>query len=102
MKSFSIVAFLLFPFFAFAQDVPVLNQIDSLIPASLSPIILVGLAFLAEAVMRVWPTAKPRSFLIMIASALKSISNIAMKLSDMADKIVQNLKPDPSVEKPKE
>jgi hypothetical protein len=101
MMAFLTTIFLIFlcPFFVFAQDVPVLNQIDSLIPTSFSPMIIMAVAFVLELVMRAWPTAKPKSFLIMISSALKSLSNITLKLSDLADKLVQNIKPDP--EQPK-
>ena len=96
MKSFLTTIIFLAPLSLFAQDVPVLNQIDNLMPTSLSPMIIMAIVFVLELVMRAWPTAKPKSFLILISSSLRFISSITLKLSDLADKVIQNIKPDPT------
>lgn len=79
-----------------APDVSFLEKLNSLIPTSANPMVIMAVVFVLELVMRAWPTAKPKSFLILISSSLKLIASIAIKLSDLADKFIQNIKPDPN------
>lgn len=62
------------------------------LPDALPAIILTIVAFLAEILMRIVPTVKPRSLLIIVGNLFSGIGLIFTKLSLLADNLVQNLK----------
>lgn len=68
------------------------NAVAAQIPTELPVWALVAAGLLAEAVMRLWPTAKPKSFLLMGAKLLKSVSDLLEKASGLVDKVAQNVK----------
>ena len=70
----------------------VVKKIDKAIPADLAVWIIAALAFLAELLMRVFPTVKPKSLLLLVSAIFVSIGSIFSKLSGLLDKIAQNIK----------
>ena len=62
------------------------------IPDAMPAIILTIVAFLAELLMRVVPTSKPRSILLVISGLFSGIGMVFTKLSVLADNLVQNIK----------
>ena len=76
-----------------------INKVNDSMPAAIPATILTIIVFLIEMCMRFFPTLKPRSLLIMVSSVLLSLSKLLLKLSGLADNIVQNLKPEAVVEK---
>ena len=74
--------------------VSTVSKINEGMPTSVPVIAMFGIGLLAELIMRVWPTKKPKSFLIMISAVLKGVGSICQKASDLVDQVVQNLKDD--------
>jgi len=74
------------------KAVSTMKKIDDAIPGDLAVWILAALAFLAEIAMRFFPTFRPKSLLLMLASLFTSIGSIFTKLSNLLDKVAQNIK----------
>lgn len=94
---------LLFGFMAFGDPSPVpsvsggvlvsLGHVNSIIPSSLSGWVLGLIAFVVELLMRIVPTAQPRSLFILVANFFNLIGSIFTKISVLLDSVVQNLSP---------
>lgn len=87
-------AILLFAVTVMAQDAQILSIVDK-IPAELPGWAPWILPFVLEVVLRVWPTAKPKSLLLTFSAICKALSLGLEKLSSLADKIAQNVKDAP-------
>ncbi len=75
------------------KAVAVLKEVDSKIPDSIPPW-LVGVAsfFIGDVGLRLFPTAKPKSLILLIAAIFGLLGSIFSKLSGLADNLVQNVK----------
>lgn len=103
MKPF--YALVLFPVMSFAQSavtssdtsvaVDTLTKYTEMIPASAPAFVTVGLVVVCDLIMRVWPTYKPKSVLLLIASVFHSFAALVSKISGYLDSAVQNLKDKP-------
>lgn len=97
---------ILFPLFSFAQTVTsgditavtTLNDLADKVPASAPAFVTVGLVILCDLIMRVWPTKKPKSVLLLIASVFRAFADLVNKISNFLDTAVQNLKDKPDQE----
>jgi hypothetical protein len=74
------------------KAVAAVNDLAAKIPAELPALVIGILVFLAELVMRLIPTVKPRSLLIIVGNLFAGVGLIFTKLSKLADNLVQNLK----------
>lgn len=77
-----------------------LKKIDDAIPGDIAVWLLTALALLAELLMRMFPTLKPKSLLLLVAKIFTSVGSIFTKISSLLDKIAQNIK-EPKKEEPK-
>lgn len=73
-----------------------LNKIEGLIPNEVSGWVVGIIVFLlgSEGLMRLWPTAKPKSWLSFLSAILAKLASIFGKMSSFLDKFLQNLKDD--------
>jgi hypothetical protein len=85
---------LLFSVGAMAQDAQILAVVDK-IPAELPGWAPWILPVILEIVLRVWPTAKPKSLLLAFSAICKALALGLEKVSSLADKIAQNVKDAP-------
>lgn len=100
MKPLFAFALALNPLIVFAQvtatnDNTLVTGIATLnqnIPTAVPVVAMFGIGLVCELVMRIWPTKKPKSFLIMISSVLTGIGTVCTKLSALVDQVVQNVK----------
>lgn len=103
MKRIILLAVLFFGAMAFAEIIPpapdatpvVIQKIDAIdkaIPTEIAAWVLGLIGVAIELLMRLVPTAKPRSVLILISSGLAGLGSIFSKLSALLDKVVQNVK----------
>lgn len=75
--------------------IPALSFFDKILaflPDSVPAWALVVTAFIIEGVMRIWPTAKPKSLLLIVSSILNVLAQIFTKLSKLCDSVLQNTK----------
>lgn len=105
MKPF--YALVLFPVMSFAQSavtstdtsaVGALTKYTEMIPASAPAFVTVGAVIVCDLIMRFWPTQKPKSVLLLIASVFHSFAALVSKMSTYLDSAVQNLKDKPDQE----
>ena len=82
------------PVDAGAGAVQVLTTVSDKIPTAIPGVILTVLVFLIDAVMRFYPTAKPRSLFLVASGLFKIVGTIFEKISTLLDSVVQNIKPD--------
>lgn len=75
-----------------------LGKLIALIPGP-SGALLVVLMFMSELVMRLWPTAKPKSWLLFVSDVLHKVSALIVKLGELLSKLstlldgfIQNIK----------
>ncbi len=73
----------------------ILKDFNSKLPTSFPPIAIGVFTFAVEMFLRFKPTAKPKSLLLLIASIFGLIGAIFMKLSGLADNLIQNVKDQP-------
>jgi hypothetical protein len=78
------------------KAVAVLKDVESKIPVSIPAWILGSIAAVAEVGARLYPTAKPKSLLLLIALGFNLIGSIFSKASGLLDSVAQNVK-DPEV-----
>jgi hypothetical protein len=79
------------------KAVAALKDVDSKIPVSIPAWILGSVAAVAEVGLRLYPSAKPKSLLLLIALGFSLIGSIFSKASGLLDSIAQNVKdPTPS------
>lgn len=69
-----------------------LKAVDDKVPAAIPPWILGSLVFVIEAGARLYPSAKPKSLLLLVAAAFGLLGSIFGKLSSLLDGVVQNVK----------
>lgn len=69
-----------------------LKAVDQKIPDAIPPVAIGVLVFLIEAGARLYPSAKPKSLLLLVASIFGLIGSIFSKISGLLDGIVQNIK----------
>lgn len=69
-----------------------LKAVDSKIPDSIPPVAVGVLVFLIEAGARLYPSAKPKSLLLLVSSVFGLIGSIFSKVSGLLDGLVQNIK----------
>ena len=108
MKKQAFFGVLFFTGLAFAQTVApevgagainALTQLNDKMPAAIPGTVLSILVFVIEMVMRLYPTAKPKSLFIVAASGLALVGSLFIKISKLLDSVAQNLKPDEEVKK---
>lgn len=75
-----------------SEPVAILKAIDQKIPSSIPASVLGLLIFLIEVLMRFVPTAKPRSLFILLSEGLKIIADMALKVSELLDTVLQKIK----------
>jgi len=103
MKLLTILTISLLSFFALAQGAPEvvetgksllenLDKVDKAIPLELAGWVLMAVTLLIEILVRVVPSAQPRSVLLVAALALQKLSSIFLKSSGLLDKVVQRKK----------
>jgi hypothetical protein len=81
--------------------VEAVQKVGNAIPESLPAWALMGLVLIGELVMRLFPTAKPKSFLLAGSWLFSAVANVFTKASKLLDEVVQNLKDDPKPEEKK-
>jgi hypothetical protein len=69
-----------------------LDKIVEFLPSELPAWAGVLIAFIFELLLRIWPTAKPKSLLLVVLNILKAIEKIFEKLVLLLDGILQNVK----------
>jgi len=101
---FTVLIALCVPAVAFAQAAAVavpaqsavvvfLTYLFGKLPTSFPSWIAPVLAALFEIIVRIWPTAKPQSIFIWIASLFDALSAGFKKISGLLDSLVQNIAP---------
>lgn len=75
--------------------VAALKDADSKVPVSIPAWILGSIAAVAEVGLRLYPTAKPKSLLLLIAMGFSLVGSIFGKLSGLVDSVAQNVKESP-------
>lgn len=75
-----------------AKAVTVLQSVEHAIPLSLPAGILLAVSFLGELLVRLVPSSKPRSLLLVVSAVLNLVSSIFSKASALLDQVVQNVK----------
>ena len=78
--------------------VDTLKDIEGKIPLSLPAAAAILIALLSELALRVWPSKKPKSLLLLVSLVLGKTGSICTKLSGLLDQVVQNIK-EPEVKK---
>lgn len=76
--------------------VDTLKEVEGKIPVSLPLAATILIALLSEVALRIFPTKKPKSLLLLVSSVLGVIGSISTKISNLLDQVVQNIK-DPEV-----
>lgn len=80
-----------------ASVITALTNANNAVPAALSATVLAIISFaISEIGMRVFPTAKPKSWFIAAGAIFGSIGSLFTKISVLLDSLVQNLKDDPA------
>lgn len=72
-----------------ADPLSVIDQIKGWL--DLSPTIIVGIGVVVELILRVIPTDKPKSLLLLAANILHGVSAILEKLASLLDQVLQRL-----------
>lgn len=83
---------------ATSDVVSFLGNIESQIPVSLPAAAVIILALLSEIALRVFPTKKPKSLLLVVSAVLGKLGSIFTKVSGLLDQVIQNIK-DPEEKK---
>lgn len=114
MKSLYFILIILFAFTVMAEPSPVpsalpdvvieapavlslLDKVEKAIPVDVAGWLLLAIGFGTELLVRLIPSAKPRSVLLLASSVLSKIASIFSKSSSLLDKVVQNVKEDKKV-----
>ncbi len=74
------------------QAVMKLQEAEKKIPMELPTMMGMILMLVSEIAMRVYPTAKPKSWLLLLALGLDAIAGICKKLSGLANNVGKELK----------
>lgn len=74
------------------KSVDVLKKAEQSLPVSLPTAALTILGVLSEIGMRVWPTAKPKSWFLVLSSVFGILGSIFSKVSGLLDNVAQNVK----------
>ncbi len=75
-----------------AGAINALTQLNDKVPAAIPGAVLTCIIFAIEMCMRLFPTVKPRSLFIMVGKVFSLIGSLFLKLSNLLDMVVQNLK----------
>jgi hypothetical protein len=73
-------------------SVAVIQSIVDKIPESMPGYLLAMFVFLIEMMMRLWPTIKPRSLLILVGNLVGLLGTGFIRISKLLDMLVQNLR----------
>lgn len=77
-----------------ASPVPALPQVDSLSKwlEEHMMAMVAGLGVALHIVASLWPTSKPQNLFIWLSAALEALQKLLKVLSDLSDKLLQNVK----------